>query len=54
MCEILATIALTCIVGFLAFIYLKARSEAKDEGLVSDEYIENNEENEEDNDNGKN
>jgi hypothetical protein len=44
MFEILAIIALTCMVGFLAFVYLKARAEAKDEGLVSDEYIENNEE----------
>lgn len=40
----LAVIAIFGIITFCAFIYLKWRAEAKDAGLVSDEYIENNEE----------
>lgn len=44
MMKLLAALAVFGIITFCAFIYLKWRAEAKDEGLVSDEYIENNEE----------
>lgn len=48
MFDILFGLAVFGIITFCVFIYLKARAEAKDEGLVSDEYIENNEEENED------
>ena len=44
MFEILAAVAVLGIIGFSIFIYLRWRVEAKDAGFVSDEYIENNEE----------
>lgn len=48
MFKILLTIALIGISAFAVMWYLKAREEAKDEGIISDEYIENNEEDKED------
>ena len=44
MFKILLVGALLGIGSFCIFIYLRWRAEAKDEGFVSDEYIENNEE----------
>ena len=46
MFEILSFIAIAGIIGFIGIIYLRWRAEAKDEGFVSDEYIENNEDKE--------
>ena len=44
MIKFLAALAVFGIIAFCVFIYLKGRAEAKDAGFVSDEYIENNEE----------
>lgn len=46
MFEILSFIAIAGIIGISSFIYLRWRAEAKSEGIVSDEYIENNEDKE--------
>ena len=44
MIKFLAALAVFGIVAFVAFAYIKARSEAKHCGFISDDYIENNEE----------
>ena len=46
MFDILFGIAVFGIVAFVVFAYLKARAEAKHCGFISDDYIENNEEDE--------
>ncbi len=46
MFEILMSLAMFGIIGFCLFIYLKGREEAKQEGYISDDYIENNDESE--------
>lgn len=48
MINLFTALAVFGIIAFCVIIYLKARAEAKDAGFVSDEYIENNEEENED------
>lgn len=48
MIKFLAALAVFGIITFCVIIYLKGRAEAKHCGFISDDYIENNEEDNED------